>query len=124
MAEADVCTYFATLAMSNMVSTEDLLLLMAAHTADKLIEEKPHEAFEKLDIDNFSNAQCSALFCFDKDDLVMLMTLSCCLICWPYLTCIKHKMELFGNPLKGPVFCCEGCVILVDCSIWHPTSDV
>ncbi len=75
MAEVDMCTYFATLAMSNMVSTEDLLLLMAAHTADKLIEEKPHEAFEKFDIDNFSNAQCRALFQFDKDDLVMLSDL-------------------------------------------------
>ncbi len=75
MAEADVCMYFAILAMSNMVLTEDLLLLMAAHTADKLIEEKPHEDFEKFDIDNFSNAQCHALFRFDKDDLVMLSDL-------------------------------------------------
>ncbi len=75
MAEAEVYTYFTTLAMSDMVSTEDLLLLMAAHSADKLMEEKPHESFDQFNIDNFSNAQCKTLFRFEKDDLINLSEL-------------------------------------------------
>ena len=75
MSEADVYQQFAALAVSDLVSTDDLLLLLAAYSADKLTEEKPHEAFEKFDIDNFSNAQCRGLFRFDKDDLLQLSDL-------------------------------------------------
>ncbi len=68
---------------------------MAAHSADKLMEEKPYEAFEKFDIDNFSNAQCCALFHFDKDDL---MTLSDLLV-------LPHMYEaqngIVWQPLEG-----------------------
>ncbi len=75
MSDTDVYEWFAVLTMSNLVSMDDLLLLLAVHTADKLMEEKPHEVYEKFDINNFSNAQCRGLFRFDKEDLVQLSDL-------------------------------------------------
>ncbi len=49
MSDTDMYERFAVLAMSNLVSMDDLLLLLAAHTADKLTEEKPHDVYEKFD---------------------------------------------------------------------------
>ncbi len=75
MSKTDVYQHFAALAMSNLVSTDDLLLLLAAYSADKLLMDKPHKSYDRFDIDNFSNAQYRGLFRFDKDDLVNLSQL-------------------------------------------------
>lgn len=75
MSDTDVYQQFAALALSNLVSTDDLLLLLAAHSTDKLVQEKPHESYDRFDIDNFTNAQCCGLFQFDKEDLVHLSQL-------------------------------------------------
>ncbi len=75
MSEAEVYERFAALALSNLVSMDDLLLLLTANTADKLTKEKPHDTFDKFNINNFLNAQYRGLFRFDKDDLLQLSDL-------------------------------------------------
>ena len=72
MSRATDYDYFVALAMTNLVTTDELLMLLTAHTADLLEEEKVHESFDKFDLDNFNNVQCRSLFRFDKDDLVEL----------------------------------------------------
>ncbi len=69
---ADVYNYFVTLSLSNLVTTDKLLMLMTAYTADHLLQEKPHEHFAHFEIDNFNNAQCKTLFRFEKDALIEL----------------------------------------------------
>ena len=102
MAEAKMCMYFATLAMLNLVSTEDLLLLMAAHSADKLMEEQPHEAYNKFDIDNFSNAQCKSLFRFEKEDIITLSE----------LLALPHTYQAQNGIVWQPL---EGTCLLLRC---------
>ncbi len=67
--------YFASLAMTNLVTTDELLLLLTAHTADVLDQDKHYENYDRFDLDNFNDAQCKALFRFAKDDLVELSQL-------------------------------------------------
>ncbi len=50
--------FFATLAMTKLCTTSEVMQLMSAHYADVLTEDKPHEKYEHFDIDNFSNVQC------------------------------------------------------------------
>ncbi len=75
MSTADNFDFFASLALSNLVTTDELLLLMAAHTADALQQDKHHEAYEKFDINNFNECQCKSLFRFGKDELIELSDL-------------------------------------------------
>ncbi len=75
MSSADDFDFFTSLALSNLVTTDELLLLMTAHTADVLQQDKHHEAYDKFDIDNFNESQCKSLFRFGKDDLIELSSL-------------------------------------------------
>ena len=50
--------FFATLAMTKLCITSEVMQLMSAHYTDVLTEEKPHEKYERFDIDNFPNVQC------------------------------------------------------------------
>ena len=75
MSSADDFDFFASLALSNLVTTDELLLLMTAHTADVLQQDKHHKAYDKFDIDNFNESQCKSLFRFGKDDLIELSSL-------------------------------------------------
>ncbi len=70
MSKTSDYNFFASLALTDLVTTDELLLLMAAHTADIVQEEKLHDSYDKFDIENFSDAQCKALFWFVKDDLI------------------------------------------------------
>ncbi len=72
---ADAYEYFASLAMMDLVTMDELLMLMTAHSADQLLEQKPHEHFERFDMDKYNDAQYKALFRFEKDALVDLCEL-------------------------------------------------
>ncbi len=72
MSALDAFEYFAQLSLTNLVTTDELLLLMSVYTTDQLSQEKTHETFKCFDIDNFSIAQCKGLFQFEKDDLIDL----------------------------------------------------
>ncbi len=71
----DAYKYFAALSLSNLVTTDELLMLMTAYSADHLLQEKPHEKFDHFDLDNYDDTQCKALFRFEKDALVDLCEL-------------------------------------------------
>ena len=69
--------YFAALALSKMCSTQETLLLMGAYYADVLTEVWPHEKYDRFDLDNFTNAQCRALFRFEHEHVIELSELLC-----------------------------------------------
>ncbi len=75
MTSADAFEYFANLSLTNLVSTEELLMLMTAHAADHLAQDKPHENYEHFDLDTYNDEQCKHLFRFDKDAIVQLCDL-------------------------------------------------
>ncbi len=72
---AEAYEYFASLLLTNLVSTDELLMLMTAYTADHLLQDQPHETFPRFDIDNFTSTQCKSLFRFKKDQLIELSEL-------------------------------------------------
>ncbi len=87
--------FFALLVLTDLVTTDELLLLMAAHTADILQEEKLHDSYNKFDIENFSDSQCKALFRFVKDDLIELTSL----VALPHE--YRAQNGIIWSPLEG-----------------------
>ncbi len=86
--------FFSAVALAKLCMTDELLHLMCAHYSDSLTSEKPHEKYERFDLENFSNSQCHTLFRFDKDDMVDLSEL----LCLPSYT--SHT-DLSWSPLEG-----------------------
>ncbi len=98
--------FFASLALTDLVTTDELLLLMAAHTADILQEDKLHDSYNKFDIENFSDAQCKALFRFVKDDLIELSS----------LLALPHEYRAQNGIIWSPL---EGTCMLL-CRLCYP----
>ena len=86
--------FFAAVALSKLCTSKELLHLMCTHYCDTLTVEKPHEKYERFDIDNFSNSQYCNLFRFKKDDMLDLSEL----LCLPSYT--SHT-DLSWTPLEG-----------------------
>ncbi len=75
MTSADAFEYFANLLLTNLVTTDELLMLMTAHTADQRAHQRPHDSYECFDLEKYSDEQYKHLFHFKKDALVELCEL-------------------------------------------------
>ncbi len=109
--------FFVSLAMTDLVTTDELLLLMAAHTVDVLQADKPHDSYETFDIENFSDSQCRALFRFHKDELVQLSSL----LALPHE--YKAQNGIIWSPMEGTCMLLRRLCYPGQLLTWHHTLE-